>query len=409
MPRPTKSPARKRGSSPPPPTLQVSANDELLKLVDDALSESFPVGDEQQGGRSSLRSSLREVRRRVRSALAEQLPETPGKARVRGAAQILRRGRERLREDVKQRMQVVKQRQSQVVSRLRRKITGQGDRRVREYLRDLAAEPPVIKLRDKMSFTCGVLGCFVVEAWALVAPRYFSYCYALVIVPLLIMRVYLYASAGWQYFLIDFCYFSNASCLAQLAFFPTSAFIFRANFLLTTGPLAMAVPTWRNSMVFHSLDRVTSSYIHVLPPIFAFVVRWFPPPTLDLGDAGFECHASVGCVVPALPFVSSMLSALAFYVAWQGFYLLYTELLFPPALQRDTSIRVLASGKAGKAPPACYSGITFLTYKVSHLLLCALLWTSPPHLLSPPLSCLPPLPLPAVSPGGRRDARDAKR
>ena len=31
------------------------------------------------------------------------------------------------------------------------------------------------------------------------------------------------------------------------------------------------VPTWRNSLVFHSLDRVTSSYIHVLPPLFAFL------------------------------------------------------------------------------------------------------------------------------------------
>ena len=75
------------------------------------------------------------------------------------------------------------------------------------------------------------------------------------VVLLMMMRVYLYASAGWQYFLIDFCYFANASCLAQVAFYPASVQAFRANFLLVTGPLAMAVPTWRN----------------LIPP------RWSPP------------------------------------------------------------------------------------------------------------------------------------
>src|SRR4051794_7827254 len=34
-----------------------------------------------------------------------------------------------------------------------------------------------------------------------------------------------------------------------------------------TGPLAWAIVTWRNSMVFHSLDKITSMFIHITPTL----------------------------------------------------------------------------------------------------------------------------------------------
>ena len=89
----------------------------------------------------------------------------------------------------------------------------------------------------------GVLGCFLVEAWALLYPSTFSFCYVLCILPLLAMRVYLYASAGWQYFLIDFCYFANVSCVCQVALYPGSIDAFRANFLLVSAPWRWRCPS----------------------------------------------------------------------------------------------------------------------------------------------------------------------
>ena len=144
----------------------------------------------------------------------------------------------------------------------------------------------------------------------------------------LALRGYLYKRINQHYCLIDFCYASNACCLVQLLAYPTSSRLFHANFLLTTGPLAMAVPTWRNSLVFHSLDRVTSSYVHVLPPLLTLCLRWFPPEGLH--------------VPPTLPLGETMVHALLFYGGWQAFYLLYTECLFPPKQSLDTSIRILA-------------------------------------------------------------------
>jgi hypothetical protein len=320
----------------------------INKIVEDALTEmqnsGVPSAVEADGrqvrglGSRRMKPLLNTIRLRVRDELAKRQPLAP----------IRRRGQQ-IRSRIREASQLKERVTGQVTSRIRRGLTGQAEKRVRDFAREKLAEPPVIRLRDKISFMFGVLGCFVVEAWAILMPSHFSYCFALFIIPLLIMRVYLYASAGWQYFLIDFCYFANVSCLGQIALYPTSAAVFRINFLLVTGPLAMAVPTWRNSLVFHSLDRVTSSYIHVLPPLFAFCVRWFPPDGLALDDD--------------LPLAETMRGAVGFYLCWQAFYLAYTEWVFPPAAKLDTSIRVLASGKPDMAPPACYSGITNLSYR----------------------------------------------
>jgi len=39
------------------------------------------------------------------------------------------------------------------------------------------------------------------------------------------------------------------------------------------GSLASAVITWRNSLVFHDQDKVTSLFIHIYPPLVFVVIR----------------------------------------------------------------------------------------------------------------------------------------
>ena len=38
-------------------------------------------------------------------------------------------------------------------------------------------------------------------------------------------------------------------------------------YCLSYGNNAWAIAMWRNSMVFHSLDKVTSLFIHIMPPV----------------------------------------------------------------------------------------------------------------------------------------------
>lgn len=40
------------------------------------------------------------------------------------------------------------------------------------------------------------------------------------------------------------------------------------------GSLASAVITWRNSLVFHDSDKVTSLYIHIYPPLVFTIIRF---------------------------------------------------------------------------------------------------------------------------------------
>ena len=90
--------------------------------------------------------------------------------------------------------------------------------------------------------------------------------------------------------MLDNCYFtmgilsSKSLPLAVLTIFvalnfiyiwllPQSTALFVACYTLSHGPLASAVITWRNSLVFHDQDKVTSLFIHIYAPLVFFVIR----------------------------------------------------------------------------------------------------------------------------------------
>ena len=110
--------------------------------------------------------------------------------------------------------------------------------------------------------------------------------------PLYVLRLYIYGSLSWHWFLVDFCYFSNFACVWGIVGAPASTTLLVMNFAHTSGPLALAIPIWRNSLVFHSLDKVTSVFVHALPGLLTFLLRWVPatrpeglhvPERLELG------------------------------------------------------------------------------------------------------------------------------
>ena len=84
-------------------------------------------------------------------------------------------------------------------------------------------------------------------------------------------RYLTYKAIKNQFFMLDFCYFLNVSVLLQsLICTPTSdsgfcGTWFKSNFMMSHGPIAVAILAWQNSLVFHSLDKMTSFYIHIMP------------------------------------------------------------------------------------------------------------------------------------------------
>ncbi len=50
--------------------------------------------------------------------------------------------------------------------------------------------------------------------------------------------------------------------------------LWQAVFVLATGPLVWAIVVWRCSLVFHDFDKVSTVFIHLLPPLWAHCARF---------------------------------------------------------------------------------------------------------------------------------------
>ena len=91
------------------------------------------------------------------------------------------------------------------------------------------------------------------------------YFFSVKMVLLFLLRFYIYFKSKNHYFMLDFCYFGNFLLFAYLWFVPDedSDWFFMLVFGVTNGPLAWAVIMFHNSLVFHSIDKITSCFLHV--------------------------------------------------------------------------------------------------------------------------------------------------
>ncbi|KAI8874648.1 hypothetical protein K501DRAFT_292286 [Backusella circina FSU 941] len=139
----------------------------------------------------------------------------------------------------------------------------------------LKRDAKTVRLRDKIAFVVGVGNTCVAPALAVRYPQYIPLYYSVQFTVLLILRYFIYRSRQWHYFIFDNCYFVNVMTLL-VCWVSDSRALFLATFALTSGPVATAIITWRNSLVFHSLDKVTSLFIHIFPPLVMYCIRWMP-------------------------------------------------------------------------------------------------------------------------------------
>ncbi|KAI2602429.1 hypothetical protein GGR54DRAFT_653923 [Hypoxylon sp. NC1633] len=123
----------------------------------------------------------------------------------------------------------------------------------------------VITMREKVSFICGVMNIFISGYIIGAYPEYFHLWYTAQLVYFMPIRWYTYRRRGYHYFLADLCYFVNFLLFLSLWVFPSSKRLFIASYCLAYGNNAVAIIMWRNSLVFHDFDKVTSLFIHIMP------------------------------------------------------------------------------------------------------------------------------------------------
>ena len=156
-------------------------------------------------------------------------------------------------------------------------------------------------------------------------------------------------------------------------------------FAIANGPLALAIAMWRNSLVFHSLDKMTSMFIHILPALVTFSERWHNH--ISLKEFPFFEQMDESIITTLIDFY---VNPFGLYLIWQTLYLIKTELISKKKLEYNTSIMtslrwmvrkkgsksyILLSrfGEQNQLPTfVCIQAI----YTLATFLLCPLLWYS---------------------------------
>lgn len=123
----------------------------------------------------------------------------------------------------------------------------------------------IITLREKISFICGVMNIFISGYLIGGYAQWFHIWYTAQLVYFMPIRFFTYHRRGYHYFLADLCYFVNLLLTLSIWVFPQSRRLFMAVYCLAFGNNAVAIIMWRNSLVFHSFDKVTSLFIHIMP------------------------------------------------------------------------------------------------------------------------------------------------
>ncbi|KZZ99357.1 hypothetical protein AAL_01929 [Moelleriella libera RCEF 2490] len=127
------------------------------------------------------------------------------------------------------------------------------------------SDTKAISLREKISFICGVMNIFISGYLIGGHPQYFHLWYTAQLIYFMPIRFFSYHRRGYHYFLADLCYFVNMLLSLSLWVFPHSKRLFTSTYCLAFGNNAVAIIMWRNSLVFHSFDKVTSLFIHIMP------------------------------------------------------------------------------------------------------------------------------------------------
>ncbi|KAH7360457.1 hypothetical protein BKA65DRAFT_523454 [Rhexocercosporidium sp. MPI-PUGE-AT-0058] len=146
------------------------------------------------------------------------------------------------------------------LERYRKKMRENVDRLGRRW-----NDTKLVTAREKISFICGVLNVLISGYLIGGYPQFFHYWYTAQLLYFMPIRYYTYHKRGYHYFLADLCYFVNFMCVLTIWFFPNSKRLFISTYCLAFGNNAIAIAMWRNSMVFHSFDKVTSLFIHIMP------------------------------------------------------------------------------------------------------------------------------------------------
>ncbi|GAM28975.1 hypothetical protein SAMD00019534_121510, partial [Acytostelium subglobosum LB1] len=191
----------------------------------------------------------------------------------------------------------------------------------------------LLRTGDKLAFVMGVLNLCIISFVYGRAPKYIPDVFAVEFCLGFILRLYSYRKKKQHYFLFDYCYYANFMLLWYThgpEYVRSSTVLFKICFSFCNGPLMWAIVAWRNSLVFHSLDKATSVLIHILPAIVTASVRWhILPATHPIDKESLTATWTETFWIPMF-----------FYLLWQTIYV-YVMLLRQNTIRERNYITTL--------------------------------------------------------------------
>mgnify|MGYP002834406202 CR=1 FL=1 len=140
---------------------------------------------------------------------------------------------------------------------------------------------------DEYAMTVGIVNIMVTSFVVGRAPESFFIVHLIKTAVLLPWRFFSWRRRREHWYLVEFCYFVSYMTLIGcfLALLRTSTgyesplaehagVIFRVGFSFSTGMVLWSVFIFRNSIVLHDVDQLTSTFIHLSPPILFWCWRW---------------------------------------------------------------------------------------------------------------------------------------
>ena len=119
----------------------------------------------------------------------------------------------------------------------------------------------------KICFSLGIVAILSTQWILLTCPHQFKHFHLKVFAALFFTRTVKYYWKGYEMFMIDLCYCLNWSILYQLYLDPGNRKWFDINYCLALGPIMHAILVFGNSLVLHSVEKMTWCAVHALPPL----------------------------------------------------------------------------------------------------------------------------------------------
>ncbi|KAH7078390.1 hypothetical protein FB567DRAFT_607585 [Paraphoma chrysanthemicola] len=244
---------------------------------------------------------------KLQNSIASQTEKIKNQAKNRGIT------RDRVVEEWRRRVPT----EGEQLEKYKKRMRGSVDRLNKQWKQSVT-----VTAREKASFMAAVMNIFGSGYLVGSHPDFFPYWYTAQLLYFMPIRFITYHKKGYHYFLADLCYFVNILAVLSIWIFPQSKRLFISTYCLAYGNNAIAIIMWRNSLVFHSMDKVVSLFIHIMPCVTLHCLVHLLPP--DVQQAKYPAIYNIRNSDPSSPhhytLSQMMLWATLPYAVWQLCY-----------------------------------------------------------------------------------------